>query len=118
VGFWGFSYAKVRGMMDEAEYPYEAVDRSKCNYDSTKTVFTPKSYHHIMPLCSSCLKTRVAVQPVSVAIDGSSIQHYVSGVYNGSCSFLTNYGVLAVGYGSDGGGYLLKNQKSLRGSLG
>jgi hypothetical protein len=63
-----FSYLKVRGMMDEAEYPYEAVDRSKCDYDSIKTVFSPKSYHNIMLLCSSCLKTRVAVRPVSVAI--------------------------------------------------
>jgi hypothetical protein len=56
-----------------------------------------------MPLCNSCLGTGVAVQPVSVAIDGSSIQHYVNGVYNRSCSFLTNHSVLAVGDESEYG---------------
>lgn len=40
---------------------------------------------------------------MSVAIDGSPIQLYESGIYNGSCSILTNHGVLVVGYGDENG---------------
>jgi C1A family cysteine protease len=109
---WAFSYARARGMMSEADYPYVSPAASKCAYDASKTLFAPKSYHSVMPLCNSCLKSHVAVQPVSVAIDGSSIQHYISGVYNGSCSFMTNHGVLAVGYGTENGATFWKIKNS------
>jgi len=108
---WAFGYTAARGLMSEADYGYHAVG-GKCQYDSSKTIFKNGSHHSIFPLCNSCLKKQVAVQPVSVAIDGSSIQHYVSGVFNASCSIKTNHGVLAVGYGTENGAQFWKIKNS------
>lgn len=66
----------------------------------------------MLPLCNSCLKSRVAQQPTSVAVDGSAIQLYESGIYNGSCSVMTNHGVLAVGYGTENGQMFWKVKNS------
>jgi len=50
-------------------------------------------------------------QPVSVAIDGSNIQLYQGGVFDGYCSTNVNHAVLAVGYGEENGKkfYKIKN---------
>jgi C1A family cysteine protease len=109
---WAMGYTKSKGVMSEADYPYEAVDRKSCDYDESKVVFANKNHHRVVPLCNSCLRNRVAEQPVSVAIDGEGIQHYQSGVFNGKCSFMTNHGVLAVGYGTDAGAAFWKIKNS------
>jgi hypothetical protein len=71
-----------------------------------------------MSLSNSFLGTGVAVQPVSVAIDDSSIQQYVCGVYNRSCSFLKHHSVFAVGDGSEYGATLWKIKNSSGAALG
>ena len=57
------------------------------------------------------LVTALQNQPVSVAIDGHSLQFYTTGVYNGYCSTDVNHAVLAVGYGVEDGKkfYKIKN---------
>jgi len=53
----------------------------------------------------SALKTAVAGQPVSVAIEGSSrdFQLYSKGVFTGKCGTQLDHGVNVVGYGTDSG---------------
>jgi len=96
---WALRYSSVKGMMRESDYPYVAK-AGTCKYDASKVVFKNDTYHHVWPGCNKCLKTQVKKQPVSVGINGSDIQLYKSGVYNGSCSIQVNHGVLAVGYGT------------------
>jgi len=47
----------------------------------------------------------VAQQPVSIAVeaDQSSFQFYTSGVMTAACGDQLDHGVLAVGYGTEGG---------------
>jgi C1A family cysteine protease len=51
------------------------------------------------------LEAAVATNPVSVAIQANhlSFQLYKSGVYTGNCGTSLDHGVLAVGYGVEGG---------------
>lgn len=97
---WAMRYTSIRGLMREEDYPYHA-ERGTCKYDSSKVVFKNVTYHSVQKGCNSCLKSQVKKQPVSVGVDGSSIQFYKSGVYNGKCNVTINHGVLAVGYGTD-----------------
>jgi len=50
-------------------------------------------------------------QPISVAIDGSHIQMYQGGVFDGFCTTKVNHAVLLVGYGEEDGVkyYKIKN---------
>merc|ERR1739845_138505 len=59
------------------------------------------------------MMSALAQQPVSIAIeaDKSVFQLYKSGVLSGTCGSNLDHGVLAVGYGTDGGKdyWLVKN---------
>jgi len=99
MGF-AFSYVSYKGLTTEAAYPYNAVGGT-CNMTGKPIAFKNNSYHNVFPLCNSCLRKRVKIQPTSVAVDGSAIQLYKGGIFNGSCSIMTNHGVLAVGFDTD-----------------
>ena len=102
------------GIESESAYSYTARD-GRCKASGTN-VATLSSYVDISSGSESELQDAVAnVGPVSVAIDAShfSFQLYSDGIYDeGRCSstFL-DHGVLAVGYGSEGGSdyWLVKN---------
>lgn len=111
-----FQYIEANGGIDtEDSYPYEAEDR-KCRYNPATVGATCTGYVDITSGDEDALQEAVAtIGPVSVAIDASqsSFQFYESGVYNEpDCSSEDlDHGVLAVGYGSDGGSdyWLVKN---------
>lgn len=114
----GFQYIKDNGGIDsEAFYPYLAKD-DKCHYDPKNKSATDKGFVDIPSGDEEALKNAVAtVGPVSIAIDASSLlfQFYSSGVYvdpfcNNALKNL-DHGVLAAGYGTDGGKdfWLVKN---------
>jgi cathepsin L len=94
------------GIDTESSYPYTA-SQGTCHYNSANKGATLKSYYNIAKGSESDLQNQVYVGPVSVAIDASqsSFQFYKSGVYYEPKCSSTNldHGVLAIGWGVDGG---------------
>ncbi|KAL5096890.1 hypothetical protein RYX36_001217 [Vicia faba] len=104
---YAFEWVINNGGIDtEANYPYTGVDGT-CNVTKEETqVVTIEGYTDVAQ-SDSALLCATAKQPISVAIDGSSLdfQLYTSGVYDGDCSSNPDdidHAVLIVGYGSDG----------------
>jgi len=111
-----FRYIKANNGIDlEAAYPYEARTL-KCRFDATKVGATDTGMVDVPSQNEMALQSAIStVGPISVAIDAahSSFQLYRSGVYNEPACSPTrlDHGVLAVGYGSQGGQdyYIVKN---------
>ena len=110
-----FTFIHDKGLTTESAYPYTGTSsRGSC-----------KSYNPVTYL-SGCvdvtpnelmLTYAVAKQPVSVSIeaDSRSFQLYKSGVYDDpGCGTTLDHGVLAVGYGTEGGKdyWIVKNSWS------
>ncbi|PAA84028.1 hypothetical protein BOX15_Mlig026053g1 [Macrostomum lignano] len=112
----GFKYIKAnKGIDTEACYPYKARDE-KCSFKSSCVGATVSGFVDIPAKNESALQHAVAtIGPISVAIDAghSSFQLYKSGVYSERLCSETqlDHGVLAVGYGTEGGKayWLVKN---------
>merc|ERR1712232_1506882 len=97
---------KSGGLCSEADYPYKAK-QGKCNSNCTDVPGTiVKTFVDVPPGKQKALLSAIALQPISVAIEGStfSFQFYKSGVLtDDKCGKNGNidHGVLAVGYGTD-----------------
>jgi len=111
-----FSWAEKQNVATESSYPYTATD------GSCKTSFTtaiPKGgvtgYKSVGSLFSKAtvakLESAIDIGPVSIAIeaDQSSFQHYTGGILSENCGTNLDHGVLAVGYNSAEGYWLVKN---------
>ena len=98
----GFTYIKDHGICSEHEYPYRAKDGAcvKCT-----TVASVHGYAGVAARSEAALVSAIAGRPVSVAIeaDQDAFQHYRSGVLTAACGNKLDHGVLAVGYGVQGG---------------
>jgi cathepsin L len=94
------------GIDTEASYPYKAVD-GRCHFTASNVGATISSFVDVASGSETALAAAVEKTPVSVAIDASqnSFQFYSSGVYyEPACSSSSlDHGVLAVGYGVEGG---------------
>jgi len=106
---------KNHGIDTEASYPYSATGPNSCKFKSNDVGATLSSFHDVSSGDENDLLNSVYKTPTSVAIDASrsSFQFYKSGVYyESSCSSSQlDHGVLAVGFGTDGGSayWLVKN---------
>jgi len=111
-----FSWAKNQNVATESSYPYKAVD------GTCKTSFTTAipqggvtGYKSVGSLFFKAtvanLESAIDLGPVSIAIeaDQSSFQHYTGGVLSSGCGTSLDHGVLAVGYDSAEGYWLVKN---------
>jgi len=110
-----FDYIKIKGIETEDCYPYTASD-DDCTYNKSCVVTKVTGYTDIQSGSEDDLASAIAtVGPISVAIDASqdSFQLYKSGIYDEpDCSSTElDHGVLAVGYGTQGGKdyYIVKN---------
>eukprot|EP00026_Physarum_polycephalum_P011540 Phypoly_transcript_11774.p1 GENE.Phypoly_transcript_11774~~Phypoly_transcript_11774.p1 ORF type:complete len:362 (+),score=51.10 Phypoly_transcript_11774:110-1087(+) len=109
-----FKYIIANNGIDlEADYPYQAAV-GPCRFQASWTGASMKSYSDVQSGNEAALTSTINNQPVSVAIDAShqSFQLYSSGIYNEpDCSTTSlDHGVLAIGYGSQGGDYyIVKN---------
>jgi len=114
---YAFTYIETAPLMLEADYPYTGTHSflSKCKYDSSKAAGQVGGYTDVQSDATGVnLKAALASGPVSVAIeaDKTVFQSYTSGVITSSaCGTQLDHGVLAVGYGTEGGQdyFLVKN---------
>jgi cathepsin L len=107
-----FKYIENAALELEASYPYTGRDGS-CHYESSKGVGTVVNYKDVTRNSPAQLKAAIALAPVSIAIeaDQTAFQSYTSGVLTTGCGTQLDHGVLAVGYGTEGGQeyFLVKN---------
>merc|ERR1719399_1646242 len=103
---YAFTYVKSNGGIDtEADYAYHAEDGQCKKSKESQHAVSITGYKDVRPDSESQLAAAVAQGPVSVAIeaDQTGFQFYHSGVFSGPCGTNLDHGVLAVGYGSEGG---------------
>merc|ERR1719183_1216080 len=115
----GFKYIESKGDSLESEYPYTGKT-GKCIQSKVKSVVKVTGFKDVAPKNEAQLMAAVAQQPVSVAIeaDQSGFQFYKSGVFSGKCGTKLDHGVLAVGYGTQGGKAYWKVKNSWGASWG
>jgi hypothetical protein len=103
---YGFEYIIKNGGIDsEADYPYKMRDEACDSAKEGRKVASVASYKDVTPNQEAQLALAVGIGPVSVAIeaDQQSFQGYKGGVLTAACGTKLDHGVLAVGYGVDGG---------------
>jgi len=102
----------VKGLDTEATYKYTARDGT-CKFNPANIGASITGYKDVQAQSEPALQQAITRQPISVAIDAShsSFQFYQSGVYyEPSCSpTQLDHGVLAVGFNTDAGYYIVKN---------
>merc|ERR1711871_675281 len=101
---YGFEYiVKNKGITTESSYPYTAQD-GICKTDVQSAVQITR-HQDVASADENALAAAVSKGPVSVAIeaDQSGFQFYSGGVFSGNCGTQLDHGVLAVGYGTQGG---------------
>ncbi len=101
------------GICAEEAYPYTARDGS-CHSSSCSAAAKISGFYDVPTNNADALKAAVAQQPVAVAIeaDKTCFQFYSSGVLTCNCGTSLNHGVLAVGYGTEGGNDFWKVKNS------
>jgi C1A family cysteine protease len=105
----GFKFIEAEGLETEADYKYDGATgtcdtkKEKAHDGINPGVVT--SFKDVTANSQSQLAAAVAEGPVSVAIeaDQSGFQFYKTGIFSGTCGTQLDHGVLAVGYGTDGG---------------
>jgi len=111
-----FEYIEQNGLTTEEGYPYTSGSgvTGTCKTSSVNPAVTITGFTDVPAKDEAALKAAIEKQPVSVAIeaDRSAFQLYKSGVLDSrTCGTNLDHGVLAVGYGTDGGKgyYKVKN---------
>jgi len=110
---YAFEYIiKNKGITGETDYPYTAKDGT-CAAAGKPVAATISGYKDVPVNSEVGLETAIVQQPVSVAVeaDQSVFQYYTGGVMDSACGTQLDHGVLAVGYGTEGGKeyYKVKN---------
>jgi KDEL-tailed cysteine endopeptidase len=102
-----------KGITTEAAYPYTATGPNTCGSVGKPVAATLSGFKDVAVNSELALETAIVQQPVSVAVeaDQSVFQFYSGGVMDSACGTALDHGVLAVGYGTDGGKdyYKVKN---------
>ena len=102
-----------KGITTEDAYPYTATGPNTCESAGKPVAATLSGFKDVAVGSELALETAIVKQPVSIAVeaDQSIFQFYSGGVMDSACGTQLDHGVLAVGYGTDGGKeyYKVKN---------
>jgi len=118
-----FQYVEKNGLALESDYKYTGADGSCQSSKYSAAPYTKISgFKDVAQKNEAALKTAVASQPVSVAIEADTqvFQFYSSGVLDDAagCGTQLDHGVLAVGYGTESGKDFWKIKNSWGASWG
>lgn len=115
----GFNFLKSHAACSEDSYPYTATGGS-CKSSCNEVIPQGGVTGYMDVSGESGLESAVQQQPVSVAIEADQIsfQLYNGGVMTGTCGTQLDHGVLAVGFGTDGGNSYWKVKNSWGASWG
>lgn len=112
---YAFEYIiKNKGITTEEAYPYTATGPNACKAAGKPVAATLSGYKDVAVNSETALETALVTQPVSVAVeaDQSVFQFYTGGVMDSACGTQLDHGVLAVGYGTEGGKEYFKVKNS------
>lgn len=119
---YAFEFVKKNGgLTTEDAYPYTSGTSGQSGTCKTSGYtndpkVAPSGYTDVKPNDMDAMMSAVAQQPVSIAIQANqpAFQMYSGGVMTGTCGQRLDHGVLAVGYGTEGGVdyWLVKNSWS------
>jgi cathepsin L len=116
-----FQYVEKNGLALESDYKYTGSDGS-CKSFTAAPYTKISGFKDVAQRNEAALKTAVASQPVSVAIEADTqvFQFYSSGVLDDAagCGTQLDHGVLAVGYGTESGKDFWKIKNSWGASWG
>ena len=118
---YAFQYVIAnKGITSESAYPYTATGPNTCRASGKPVVAMVTGYKDVPSGSELALMTALTEQPVSVAVeaDQSVFQFYSGGVLTASCGSNLDHGVLAVGYGTQGGQDFYKVKNSWGSSWG
>jgi cathepsin L len=111
-----FQWAEKQTVATESSYAYTARDGScKSSYSTAIPKGGVTGYKSVGSLFSKAtvakLESAIDLNPVSIAIeaDQNSFQHYTGGILSSGCGTNLDHGVLAVGYNTAQGYWLVKN---------
>uniref|UniRef100_A0A3B4AF66 Cystein proteinase inhibitor protein salarin n=1 Tax=Periophthalmus magnuspinnatus TaxID=409849 RepID=A0A3B4AF66_9GOBI len=102
-----------KGIDSEKSYPYKGT-AGVCSYNPVYRAANCSTYYSVKSSEDALKQALAVVGPISVAVHSSwpGFLHYKSGVLDDqACMGLVDHGVLAIGYGTDGGRdyWLVKN---------
>mmetsp|Transcript_32513 Transcript_32513/g.58207 ORF Transcript_32513/g.58207 Transcript_32513/m.58207 type:complete len:478 (-) Transcript_32513:172-1605(-) len=107
-----FQYIIRNGGLDtESDYPYHATAGSCNGAKKNRHIVSIDSFQDVPANSEGALMKAVTKQPVSVAIQANerAFQLYGGGVLDAPCGTQLDHGVLAVGYDSGEGYWIVKN---------
>ncbi|GAY60267.1 cysteine protease-like protein [Citrus sinensis] len=108
-----FKYIINQGIATEADYPYKEV-QGTCEDAQVKVAAKISNFEDVKPNDEQALLQAVAMQPVSICIEGSGpdFQSYKGGIFNRGCGTQCSHAVAIVGFGATEDGmkyWLIKN---------
>jgi len=104
----GFRYIQNNGICAWSAYAYTARDGT-CKASSCTAVTKIRGYTDVQAGSESALATATDARPVAVACDAEPWQFYSGGIFSRSCGTQLDHGILAAGYDSGAGYWLIKN---------
>jgi len=104
------AYAIREGVTTEEKYPYKAKEGT-CVYNQSQALYHFSDWRAVNGTDVDMIAALNDIGPLSVGVDATLWQFYISGIFSVICGTTLNHGVLLAGYGEHNGKeyWLIKN---------